>query len=290
MNAYNLADYSHRTQIFYGNGQYVIPNGVTSVLIIAIGAGGGGGGGFTRASGFGGGGGGGGTGEISKILIPKIFLTDSLIINIGDGGTSGLEGANGGLGGTTFVDMVMGQLSTLSGVNQTVTTRIIAAQGGGGGNPGTISVDGAGGPAATASTSASMTMVSLGPFTTKSGIAGGSGNGAGIYGTGSIPLSSGRGGGSVSAANAESAGGSISGRGFVPNRAGGAVKSDGLNGYITLNPFIVVGGTGGGSFHLGTGGRGGFGGPGCGGGGGGSGAAGGAGGRGGDGLVIITCW
>jgi hypothetical protein len=146
-----------------------------------------------------------------------------------------------------------------------------------------------------------MGMVSLGTFTNRIGITGGDGNAtasplAGVYGTGSIPFSAGRGGGGINAANPGTSanGGSISGRGFVVDVVGGAAAGGaGVNGMFMMKPFVSLGGTGGASNNAGVGGVGGKGGPGCGGGGGGAGtslSAGGAGGPGGDGLVIVTCW
>ena len=89
-------------------------------------------------------------------------------------------------------------------------------------------------------------------------------------------------------------GGSISGRGFVQDVAGGvAPGGNGQNGMFMMKPFVCLGGTGGASHNASDGGNGGNGGPGSGGGGGGAGTSprpGGTGGRGGDGLVIITCW
>ena len=73
---YNLADINYKTAVFYQSGSWIKPQGITMVSITAIGAGGGGGGGAT--SGFGGGG--GGSGGITRLTIPEMFITDSLII------------------------------------------------------------------------------------------------------------------------------------------------------------------------------------------------------------------
>ena len=98
--AFNLTNNAHKTQIFSSAGAYTynIPKGVTMVSILCLGAGGGGGGGQTRASGAGAGGGGGGTSGTARIIIPKIFLSNSLIVAIGQGGAgggAGLAGSNG---------------------------------------------------------------------------------------------------------------------------------------------------------------------------------------------------
>jgi hypothetical protein len=299
--AYNLTNNAHKSQIFYSAGVYTynIPKGVTMVYILCIGAAGGGGGGVTRASGnAGGGGGGGGTGAVTRVVIPKIFLSDSLIITVGSGGTGGSGGdpAQVGLNGSQSI--VSNNVGNTVGYN---SIYIAQANGGSGGNGGTAAAGGTGGVGGVLSTNTSMGMVSLGTFTNRIGINGGDGNAttnpnAGIYGSGTIPLSPGRGGGGINAATPGTSanGGAIAGRGFVQDVAGGvAPGGNGLNGMFMMKPFVSLGGTGGASTNVSDGGNGGNGGPGCGGGGGGSGTLprpGGPGGRGGDGLVIITCW
>jgi hypothetical protein len=299
--AYNLTNNAHKTQIYYTAGQYAytLPKGITMVYILCMGAGGGGGGGFTRAAGSaGGGGGGGGTGALTRVVIPKIFLSDSLLILVGTGGPGGAGGnpaTAGTAGGQSIVSTNLGGTVSLNNLY------IAQANGGAAGNPGTGAAGGTGGAGGTSTTNTGMGMVSLGTFTNRIGITGGDGNAtasplAGVYGTGSIPFSAGRGGGGINAANPGTSanGGSISGRGFVVDVVGGAAAGGaGVNGMFMMKPFVSLGGTGGASNNAGVGGVGGKGGPGCGGGGGGAGtslSAGGAGGPGGDGLVIITCW
>jgi hypothetical protein len=298
--AYNLTNTSHKTQIFQTAGRYncVIPKGTTTVFILCIGAGGGGGGGATRTASpaqAGGGGGGGATGSVTRLIIPNIFLTDSLIISVGTGGNGGTAG-NPGLTGTDS-SVFLNNYGTAAAANLFITQ----ASGGLGGNAGTTAAGGAGGSGNNSSTSTSMVVASLGEFVNRIGISGGDGNAttnpnAGVYGSGTIPLSPGRGGGGINAANpgTNATGGAIAGRGFVQDVAGGTSGGGrGQNGMLILRPFVSLGGTGGGSNNAGNGGAGGTGGPGCGGGGGGAGTSasvGGTGGNGGDGLVIITCW
>jgi hypothetical protein len=70
--SYNLPDTSYRTQIFYQNGQWIKPQGISLVYITLIGAGSGGGGGTSAALGVAAtAGGGGGSGSISRVLIIK---------------------------------------------------------------------------------------------------------------------------------------------------------------------------------------------------------------------------
>ena len=290
--AYNLTNNSHKVFIYNSPGTHTcaLPKGTNMVFVITISPGGGGGGGFTRASGAqGGGGGGGGTGAINRILIPKIFLPDSLIVIVGAGGDGGGANTVGSNGGSTSVAMNMGA------AGNSTTLMLISLAGGTGGNPGTGAAGGTGGSAGAATAANVMAMVSLGEFVSRAGIAGGDGNAttnplAGIYGTGVIPLSAGRGGAGITTGNVAAAGGSISGRGFVQDVAGGANPGGrGIDGMFMYKPFVSLGGTGGGSANA-AGGFGGDGGPGSGGGGGGAGTTGGTGGRGGHGLVIVVCY
>jgi len=288
---YNLTNNSHKVFIYNSDGTHTcqLPKGVSMVYVITISAGGGGGGGFTSASGAAGGGGGGGTGAVNRIIIPKIFLTDSLTVVVGAGGAGGAANTIGSNGGATSVGLNV----TTGGGAQSFLLSITA--GGGGGNPGTVGAGGTGGAAGATSSVNNMAMTALGEFVLRAGIAGGDGNAtgaplAGIYGSGIVPLSAGRGGAGRTAGNVPAAGGSISGRGFVQDVPGGTSGGGtGVDGMFMRKPFVSLGGTGGGS-STGVGGNGGNGGPGSGGGGGGAGTTGGTGGRGGNGLVIITCW
>jgi hypothetical protein len=293
--AYNLTNIGHKTQIYNTPGTHIynLPKGISMVSITAIGAGGGGGGGVTRASGAnGGGGGGGGTAANGRLIIPKIFLSDSLIVLVGTGGAGGAAGLAGTAGTQSSV-----------GINYATTALtnllLVFAGGGGAGNPGTGAAGGTGGAAGTAGTSASMGMSSLGSFTSRAGISGGDAILTGspatvIWGSLALPASGGRAGAGINTGNTPASGGAIGGRGVVADVAGGITGGgNGINGFLRMRPYASTGGTGGGSSSTGNGGNGGNGGQGCGGGGGGAGTSlsvGGTGGRGGDGLVIINCW
>lgn len=305
--AYGLADNSFKTMVYNDSGifTYHIPKGVTTVFILAVGAGGGGGGGFTRTAGnAGGGGGGGATGAVSRVIVPKVFLTDSLTVQVGsggNGGTAGAAGSNGAASTVWFNNLLNPETNpdTLSG-----NTILITASGGTAGGGGTSLVGGTAGSGGGSSTATSMKIVSLGEFTNRIGINGDTGGFPTttnvLYGGGTIPFTAGRGGGGINAATpgTQRDGGGITGRGFVPDFAGGTggngvAGGNGQNGLFMMRPFVSLGGCGGGSSNSAAGGTGGTGGSGAGGGGGGAGTSpstGGSGGRGGDGLVIITCW
>jgi hypothetical protein len=301
--AYNLTNNPHKTQIYGSAGAYTynFPKGITMVYILCMGAGGGGGGGFTRTASpaqAGGGGGGGGVAALTRVVIPKIFLSDSLIISVGTGGAGGTAGLAGTAGGQSIVSTNLGGTVTLNNLY------IAQANGGGGAGGGSLTAGGTAGAQGGGSTNTAMGMVSLGTFTNRIGIIGDVGGFPTVtnllYGGGTIPFSNGRAGGGINAVNPGTAqsGSGITGRGFVPDFAGGtagtsAAGGNGPDGMFMMNPFVSLGGCGGGSSNSSTGGNGGKGGPGTGGGGGGAGTSpstGGTGGRGGDGLVIITCW
>ena len=138
--AYNLTNNPHKVFIYNSPGTTVcqLPKGISMVHILAISAGGGGGGGFTRTASpaqAGGGGGGGGTGGVNRVMIPKIFLTDSLIVTVGAGGAGGAGGNPASVGTTGGATSVAVNDSGTVGNAQTLL--IIGASGGGGGNPGT---------------------------------------------------------------------------------------------------------------------------------------------------------
>jgi len=291
---YNLADNKFRTNIFYQSGAWTKPQGITMISITAIGAGGGGGGGITGASTAvaRAGGGGGGSGAITRLTIPEMFISDTLLITVGQGGAGG--GSNGGTGikgGDTYVDMSVAE-------NGRIYTFVVVASGG----TGAVGLtSGAGGVSANVQDAIYAT---LGVWTATVGQAGATGSGAAgvsiIYGaTIGLPITSGAAGGGMTAgATAASKGGQITGNGFVPTNPGGdggTVASGGTNGNFSIKPFYSLGGSGGGgggTTNI-SGGNGGNGNIGCGGGGGGGGTStggGGSGGRGGDGLVIIECW
>jgi len=73
-------------QEFYRNGTWIKPRGASMVRFLLIGAGGAGANGTSTA-----GGGGGGSGAITSWIGPAIFIPDSLRINVGIGGTAGVN-------------------------------------------------------------------------------------------------------------------------------------------------------------------------------------------------------
>lgn len=287
---YNLPDTSYRTQIFYNNGFWVKPQGITMIYITCISGGGGGGGGQTSALGVAGtGGGGGGVGQIFRVLISADVIDDGLRVTVGLGGNGGAAASNGLAGGQSRVERY-----NTSGPSPAVTV-IAISFGGGGGTSGTGGGTGASGSVGPTSSSAQVANLSVFASLTSTNAANG-GNatfGASItYGVTSLyPLSSGAGGGGKNTSNVGFSGGSIVGSGVVSTIDGGAAEGgNGQDGFSSLQPFIQTGASGGAGNGTATGGIGGNGQMGCGGGGGGAGITGGAGGRGGNGMVIINCW
>ena len=276
---YNLADINYKTAVFYQSGSWIKPQGITMVSITAIGAGGGGGGGAT--SGFGGGG--GGSGGITKLTIPEMFITDSLIIRVGTGGAGGTTGGGtGGNGLPTFVDQPVPG-------NGDIYTSVINASGG------TGAVGATGGVGATAAAVGNSLYSNLGIWMALGGQGGGIGNTfdgvSVIYGVTGLPITGGAGGGGVDE-TVPYFGGSITGAGFVPTNPGDVGGSGGNKGVFSLTPFYSTGGSGGRGMIFGSsvGGNGNIGSGGGGGGGAEFPGTGGTGGQGGDGLVIIQCW
>jgi hypothetical protein len=290
---YDLADTRYKTQVFYQSGAWVKPQGITMVAITAIGAGGGGGGGETLALGsarFGGGG--GGSGAITRLIIPEMFITDSLNVVVGRGGTGGTSGGGSGTNGSpTYVDMSVAD-------RDNIFSRVITASGG----TGTARNAGAGGVVADVTQSLYSTLGVWIATAGQPGTAGLTTNAVAVVygGTVGVPVTGGAGGGGMALnSTTASSGGNITGDGFVstnPGGVGNTASSGGTIGVYSLTPFYSTGGSGGGGGGTTpiSGGRGGDGNIGSGGGGGGAGTtptgAGGVGGRGGDGLVIIQCW
>lgn len=280
---FNLPDTSFRTQVFYQNGTWNKPQGITMVYVTLIGGGSGGGGGQSTASGVaGGGGGGGGSGAISRVLIHADLLEDRLTVTVGRGGNGGAPNGDGTVGTESRVDGVSTFLATLMTGQGAGTAGLASGSGGGGG---------------AASTVQQANLSSMGVFISNAGGTGGSSVSPNItYGSlpaaGPLPIIPGCGGGTKTVSNTSTNGGSIIGAGVVPNFSGGTSGGEnGLDSQInSLSPLIFLGGTGGGGNGTGIGGDGGDGGIGCGGGGGGAGITGGSGGGGGNGLVIINCW
>jgi len=125
-----------QTEEFLSDGSFVVPAGITSVLVCVCGGGGGGAG--QRRDEFAGAGGGGGAG-VSKSTVVTI-PAETLVISVGSGGTGitpSQDGANGGnssiFGGFGIVIGLGGKLGELTtgGLGQT-----------GGGNGGDPEIDG----------------------------------------------------------------------------------------------------------------------------------------------------
>lgn len=288
---FDLADRRNNTTVYYADTTlwktWQKPKGCKFVNIFAIGSGGGGAGGQTGALGTNRvGGGGGGGGGIFNILIPSIFLPDTLYISVGVGGAGGSANTSGSNGTDT-------QINTL-GLIPSIRGRILFASRGNAGNvnsnPGSIQ----------ANVPGIYGRVSLSSLINGSvGATGGSGT-TGFSINPQIPLTGGAGGGSANTSNTSFAGGSIVGTGKIPTIQGGQTAGRrGQNGFLSVEPtsllssnypILFTGGAGGAGNGTGVGGAGGDGAYGCGGGGGGGGTTGGVGGKGGDGLVIITCW
>jgi hypothetical protein len=307
---YDLADTRYKTSVFYQSGYWIKPQGITMISITAIGAGGGGGGGGAgNQATIRCGGAGGGSGGITRIIIPEMFITDSLVVSIGRGGLGGTAGMTtaGRTGGSTYVD------NQVNG-NGDIYTFVVVASGGTGGGFGQGVANANGGAGATAANVSQALYSTLGQWFAIGGQQGGGSfpvNGTGITvtygGIDGLPITSGAGGGAMPAGSTTSfPGGEITGSGFVPTNPRGTASfanggQSGNNGAFSLTPFYSLGGSGGGSGGGGagvpssSGGTGGEGNIGCGGGGGGGGTTnvggvGGDGGRGGNGLVIIQCW
>ena len=302
---YNLADNKYRTQTYTGtiviSGDsnvfiasattfWVKPRGVKMVSITAIGGGGGGGAGNSSAATAASGGAGGGSGAITRLTIPAIYLTDSLLLTIGYGGSGGIA-SSGSTGGNTYVDCIGSNVSTNTG-----QTRVIQANGGRGGNIGLSGLASTGGAAGTAVALTSGVYQSLGVWVSNAGQIGGAGASGAVGASISInnsglPITGGAAGGGKTAGNANFAGGNITGFQIIPTITGGANTGvAGDSGIFNNISFFSLGGAGGGALATGTGGKGGDGAIGSGGGGGGAGTTGGNGGNGGPGMIIIVCW
>jgi hypothetical protein len=299
------------------------PKGISMVYMIAIGGGGGGGGGFGNTTGTTrGGGGGGACSGFATLMMPAIFLPDSLKIMVGMGGqggagsTGGAAASAGNAGSISYVSMGAGLTTGI-----TIPSLILSSGNSqtGGGAAGTGAAGGTGGTVPTVPTIATvgpLGKLGLWPNTgtaANNGYVGVAGSNGGAQ-TGAIgtalnnvlnvtPLSPGTGGAGINTAlQAGFAGGVLNLQAtleFTDNAfgtiqggvAGGIVNAgNGNRGHNSYKPFINTGGTGGGSADSALGGNGGMGGVGCGGGGGGAGTTGGRGGIGGPGMVAIICW
>lgn len=290
------------------------PRGVTMVYMLLIGGGGGGGGGFTGATNTArGGGAGGACSSIAVHIFPALFLPEVLKVSCGAGGFGGTgSGQAGGAGTNSYVALGVG-LTAGSTIPNILAESGNAAPGGGA--AGSAAGNATGGSVPSIGTKARQGWAqaySISNFTV--GIVGATGGAAtGSSGTpiatvwNLIPLSPGCGGGGITTTNQGFAGGAISLQAamdfadgsFTPAAsyiAGGTAGSNvlvggnGNPGIQCFKPFVMSGGTGGGSADGQAGGIGGKGGIGCGGGGGGAGTTGGRGGDGGNGYVAIISW
>lgn len=259
---------------------WVKPNQYNNFIIYVCGAGGGGGAGQGRVAGITRtGAGGGGAGILNIINTPSFLLPETLYMNIGRGGAGGLSSqGNGAIGGVSYLTYYP---------NTNSANIIISSNGGNAGN-------GGGAAGATSTPYTNQSIFSFSGTNSSAGTNGGFpsiGPGTNFSVTTSC-IYGGTGGGSIDATNVGFTGGNILASNIHPQLDGGAVATNGNNGYFIKKPFTSLGGTGGGGNPLGKGGTGGAGIFGSGGGGGGGGTSldtsgGGTGGRGGDGFVII---
>lgn len=288
------------------------PRGINMVFMFAVGTGGGGGGGGGNSgTNTRGGGGSGAAASRTTLLIPAIFLPDTLYIGIpkvsagGLGQTNTGAGFDGAAGSASIVSTDPGQ-----GVASRVISSGLGAANAGGGIAGSDVAGGGGGSAPSAATAVSM------PFGATFGIPRFSAGLAGVAGsltTGTnttTPSSNlicpGAGGGGGAAAGSNGGGLSLISNtpwaiaipgGLLGTNAAGGDGNSAYPKYGNMFLGLSVGGTGGGGSGGATGaagGRGGHGAWGAGGGGGGGGrdgaGGGGRGGNGGPGLVVIISW
>lgn len=237
------------------------PRGCSMVRFLLIGAGGGGSSNATT------GGSGGGSGAINSLIIPAMFVPDSIIVQVGTGGlgSSATVTSSNGSGGTNTI--LFGYFTSSSIVT------LLSATGGSGGT-GSTGVGGAGGTA-----TAVNYFSSAGIAQSVAGQTGAASN-TNLSASTTIPLTGGAGGrpaGQTRPVNPN--------YGYPAVDDGSSTKAG--NGYFQLSPILVgCGGAGGSSTK-----DGGDGGIGCGGGGGGAnGTTGLAGGKGGNGAAFIWSW
>ena len=98
---------------FLADGNFVVPAGITAVLMCICGGGGGGGGGSNIGGKWGGGGGGGaGTDKSFVTVVPA----ESITITIGDGGSAGGTNGNGGNGQDSVLNYTGGTITGSAGI------------------------------------------------------------------------------------------------------------------------------------------------------------------------------
>jgi len=310
-------------QQFYGDATTTLaqwqtwrkPRGVTWVYIIGVGGGGGGGTSLTNGT-FGCGGGGGGSGAQTTLLIPAMFVPDSLYIQAGASGQGAIT-PSGSAAGTNGTAGIPTYVCIEPDTTLVPSLTLLLANGGGGGVAGTSGAAGTGGTAATIAAISNMILAIKGVYTFFAGQAGTSGGSTSLAGTNVTPpttglmVTGGAGGGGNSVGTAH-LGGAINtiantlGTDFFPLPLNpGAIQAAAVtqpagtssSGFISRNYLFNFGGAGGSSSNNAAGGYAGAGGngaPGCGGGGGGgvNSASGGpsVSGDGGPGFVIIVSW
>jgi len=311
-------DFKNDVQIFrantavagVGKQRWQRPPGASMVHMLCVGGGCGGGGGCSRASGADGGGGGGGASSgFNGLLVPALFLPETLYITVGSGGAGAAADGTGVVGGISLISTDY-RLTAWSGGDPSL---ILGSWNNSptAGGPGTVTAAGAAGAVSTSILIANRLFTCSGfiaaPAVGQAGAAGGvhtGAVGASLTIWSPSPVSGGAGGGGSTGTEfnggAQNAGGTfnLGPRGNFTN--GSTVTSVGVGGSATaknggaglnyLFPFLSSGGGGGGTVDNGTGGDGGPGGYGSGGAGGGAGVTGGKGGRGGDGVVVIISW
>ncbi|MGL6123760.1 MAG: hypothetical protein ACRC1W_12250 [Shewanella sp.] len=283
---------------------FTIPQEAQFVSMLLIAPGGGGSGGATGLTNTTrSGGGGGGPGGTSTALYTARTLPETIYLILPNGGVGGI--ANTSATATTIA-IVTADPSSIATVpsNQFlhVTFGAIGLVAGGGGAAGTVS------SVANCQLAARALALNFNAGTAAGGAAGNPGVSTVLAGL----CSPGAGGGST-VLTAPSAGGSVnpanavnvfrSGSATIPRLAQGGVTATPLNGAdgfdtilcsvpfgVAMNGWYSIGGAGGASIDVGTGGRGGNGGIGSGGGGGGAGTTGGAGGNGGPSFCLIEWW
>jgi len=271
------------------------PNNVTMLLAHVFGGAGGGAGGLSRVSGQGPGGGGGQGGGMTTILIPWLFLPDTLWIWVGSGGAGGAAGSPsiaGGAGSHSYIAVAP---------DSSTVTNIVAVSGSavsGGGGAASTGSSGAAGTGSSAATAALMPLCGT-MFTSIAGQAGTAGGFDAVGGALAIPATGvlsqggGGGGGHIDTDTAGNVFTAIAGSWLseqLPQQA--AAGTNGKAAQVTerFRPLFHFGGGGGSASAAAAGVAGGDGAHGSGGGGGGSGNPGGKGGNGGEGLVVLIGW
>lgn len=236
---------AHGNVTLLGSGSFIVPSGVTNLIVVGCGGGGGGGGGGGASSGSnnGTGSGAGGEGTVTETQSLVVNPADSISYIVGAAGTGGAGGIGstafgGGQTGVAGGDSTFGALQWFGGAAGTgsntgqnagsaITSMVISNPGGGGnvnvnftsaGNNGVTPLKG--------STYAGGTHGLGGAIGTASGGAGGGGGGAGGLGAGGNGGAGGVGGAGGTVGVAGQTGGGCAGGGG----GGGAGSSVGRNG------------------------------------------------------------